>query len=118
MRLFTAFFLLILLSCPAWAAFKGPGPNAAPITTALEAQKAAEAATCILEGNITNQVQQDRYTFEDKSGSLIVTIPPHVFGSVEVTPENLVKLTGEVRGKKDPNRLDPHLRVRYLEVLK
>ena len=118
MRLFTAFTLVILLSCPAWAAFKGPGADSAPAATALEAQQAAEGVTCVLEGKIINRIQKDRYTFEDSSGSLTVTIPPHVFGTVEITPENLIRITGEIRGKKDPNRLDPHLGVRYLEMLK
>jgi len=118
MRLLATFFLVILFSCPAWAAFKGPGADSAPVSTALEAQKAAEGVTCVLEGSIINQIQKDRYTFEDKSGSLIVTIPPHVFGSLEITPENLVRVTGEVRGRKNPDSPDPHLGVRYLEVLK
>ena len=103
-RFIAVFFLTVLLSCPAWAAFKGPNTDAAPVTVALEAQQAAKGATCVLEGYITNQVQKDRYTFEDKSGSLTVAIPPHVFGAVEITPGNLVKITGEVRGRKDPNR--------------
>lgn len=118
MRSVTALFLVILLACPAWAAFKGPGTAAAPLTTVLSAESASEGATCILEGNITEQLQKDRYLFKDAGGSLTVNIPPHVFGSHEVTPDTLVRITGEMRGKKDAGHPDPHLGVRYLEVLK
>lgn len=118
MRLLTSLVLCLLLSAPAWGAFNGPSATSAPLVTAGTAASAMEGATCVLEGNITEHLVKDRYSFKDSSGTIIVNIPPHVFGSQEVTPANTVKITGEIRGKKDLNRQDPHIGVRYLEVLK
>ena len=113
MRLPAAFFLVILLSCPAWAAFKGPGADAAPVATALEAHKAPEGVTCVLEDTLPVRFKKT----DTRLRITVVHYWSHVFGSVEIMPENLVRITGEVRGKKDPDRIDPHLGVRYLEVL-
>ncbi|WP_276819346.1 hypothetical protein [Mailhella massiliensis] len=39
------------------------------------------------------------------------------FGQVDVTPQDTVRLTGEIGGKKHPDKQDTHLRVRYIEKL-
>ncbi len=118
MRYIIALLSAILLSASALTGFEGP--TAAPVSTvtkASDALKATEDAHCILEGKIVNHLGKDRYTFEDASGSLVVNIPPHVFGP-RVTPQNTVRLVGEMGGIRFPDRRAPHLRVRYLEVLK
>ena len=53
----------------------------------------------------------------DPTGSMVVDIPPHVFALVDVTPQDHVRITGEIGGKKRPDVQDPHLRVRYIEKL-
>ncbi|CAK7070824.1 MAG: Protein YgiW [Desulfovibrio sp.] len=118
-RLILLCFLLTFIASPAWAAFKGPSATPTPaVTSALEATNSPEKTTCTLTGNITQHLTKDRYTFTDSSGTITVNIPPHVFGSLNVAPENTVKLTGEIRGKKNPNHPDTHLGVRYIEILK
>lgn len=115
---FLLFFIVILLSCPAWAAFNGPSVVAQKeLTTVMTALDAPEGTTCILTGNIIEHIKKDRYSFKDSSGTITVNIPPHVFGSLDVTPRNSVRITGEIRGKRDIHRTDAHLGVRYLEVL-
>ena len=103
---------------PAWAGFNGPSTAATQAETVITAVGSSEGTTCVLTGNIIERLNRDRYTFRDSSGSITVNIPEHVFGSLEVTPEDTVRLTGEIRGKKDPARSDTHLGVRYLEVIK
>jgi len=107
---------LIFMLTPAWAEFKGPSVSEfAPVTQVLAATQAPEGATCVLTGNIIQHEGKDRYTFKDASGSMEVRIAPPVFGALEVTPQNTVRLTGEIAGKRSQFRLEPHLRVRYLE---
>ena len=48
---------------------------------------------------------------------MTVDIPPHVFGQVDVTPQDTVRLTGELGKKKDAAHPDIHLRVRYVEKI-
>lgn len=119
MRGFSLLLALCLWACPAWAGFTGPNASVAPaITSAAPALEAPEGTTCVLTGTIVNHLTRDRYTFKDDTGSIEVNIPPHVFGALDVTPANTVKITGEIRGKRDPNRLDGHLGVRYIEMIK
>ena len=110
--------LLCLLASPALAAFVGPSVATPPVTTTAAALGADEGATCVLTGAIVERLQKDRYTFKDDSGSMQVNIPPHVFGTTDVTPQNTVRITGEIRGKRNPNRPDAHLGVRYIELVK
>lgn len=118
MRLLAASLIVCLMTCPAWAAFKGPSAIQQEFVTAVTASEAPEGTTCVLTGHIIEHITRDRYTFKDATGSIIVNIPPHVFGAMEVTPEDTVRLTGEIRGKRDARQDDDHLGVRYLEVIK
>ena len=118
MRFMMSVIFVLILTCPAYAAFRGPSAATAPAATADQAVKAEEHATCVLQGRITEHLSRDRYTFKDDTGSIQIAIAPHVFGSLEVGPEDTVRVTGEMAGKKKPDRLDPHLRVRYIEILK
>ena len=118
MRLLVSFFMVCLLSCPAWAAFKGPSVAQKEFISATAALEAPEGATCVLTGNIIEHINKDRYTFKDDSGSIVVNIHPHVFGSLDVTPDNVVKITGEIRGKREKKSPDAHVGIRYIEIIK
>ena len=112
-----ALTLTLLLSTTAYAGFNGPSDARAVTTSVQDAVQAGEMTTCVLEGNIIRHTEKNRYVFQDKSGTMIIDIPPHVFGLVEVTPQDQVRITGEIGGKKRPDRQDPHLRVRYIEKI-
>lgn len=107
----------LLVPAPADAAFLGPSAAAAPAKTLRECADAEEMTTCVLSGRLVRREHKNRYAFEAEGGQMMVDIPPHVFGQLDVTPEQTVRLTGEVGGKRHPDRQDPHLRVRYIEVL-
>lgn len=100
------------------AGFLGPSNTAsAPTTSLAECARAEEMTTCVLTGRLTSHEHRNRYVFEAEGGEMIVDIPPHVFGQTDVRPEQTIRITGEIGGKRHPDRQDPHLRVRYLEVL-
>lgn len=107
---------LLLAPSPADAAFLGPSASPAPAKTLRECADAEEMTTCILTGHLVRREHKNRYAFEAEGGQMMVDIPPHVFGQLDVTPEQTVRLTGEVGGKRHPDRQDPHLRVRYIEI--
>ena len=109
----------LLLTCGvSFAGFNGPSESAGPVTQVSQALAADEATTCVLEGNIVKHLTKNRYEFTDGTASMTVDIPPHVFGQIDVTPQDRVRLTGEIGGKKRPERQpDTHLRVRYIEKL-
>ena len=114
------FFLIFLLAAtPAFAAFNGPSDsNTYEVnSTAAASLEAAEGSTCILEGNIVMHIEKNRYLFKDTSGEITVDIPPHVFGALTITPETKIRITGEIRGKRRPDRIDTHIAVRYMEKL-
>ena len=114
-----AIFLMVFLFsvAPAFAAFNGPSDARRLETTASASLNADEGTTCVLEGNIVKHMEKNRYLFKDDSGEITVDIPPHVFGNIDVTPETKVRVTGEIRGKKRPEKADAHMAVRYLEKL-
>lgn len=107
--------LTLLSPQDARAGFLGPSDAAAPTTSLAECSRAEEMTTCVLTGHLTRH--ERRYLFEAEGGRMIVDIPPHVFGQTDVRPEQTIRITGEIGGKRHPDRQDPHLRVRYLEVL-
>lgn len=97
--------------------FSRPQQCRGPTTSLAECARAEEMPTCVLTGHLTRHERRNRYLFEAEDGRIIVDIPPHVFGQTDVRPEQIIRLTGEIGGKRHADRQDPHLRVRYLEVL-
>lgn len=112
-------FLIAALTCgAAFARFNGPSDSASPVKNVQQAHMADEAATCVLEGKIVKHIGRNRYEFADSTGTIVIDIPPHVFGQLEVTRNDSVSVTGELGGKKRPEHRDAHLRVRYIEKIK
>ncbi len=47
-----------------------------------------------LRGNITERLSDDRYTFRDESGTVVVEIDHKRWNGVTVTPQDKVELRG------------------------
>ena len=109
--------ILFLMSSTSYAGFIGPSDTLQVNRTVQDSVKAEEMTTCVLEGNIVRHTEKNRYIFQDKSGTMTIDIPPHVFGQVDVTPQDTVRITGEIGGKKKADKLDTHLRVRYIDKI-
>ncbi|MDE7065345.1 MAG: NirD/YgiW/YdeI family stress tolerance protein [Desulfovibrionaceae bacterium] len=127
MRLVLSFLLLTALAVPAYAAFDGPGVSGAPggfegpgahkVTRAAQVRDARDDTPCVLEGHIVSKVtgREDEYMFKDDSGEVVVDIDDKVFGGRRVTPQNRVRLHGEVDTHKfRANDVD----VKWMEILK
>ncbi len=104
-----------LAAAPVFAAeggFNGPdsqsgggftGPTTAT-TNAAQAKTLRDDAWVVLEGHITEKTGKDRYLFRDASGTVDVEIDNHVWQGATVSPQDKVRLEGEV--DKDWNSVE------------
>lgn len=76
--------------------FEGPSANQPDAITVKEALNLNDEAKVVLKGNITNSLGDEKYTFKDASGEVIVEIDDEDWRGVKVTPENQVEIIGEV----------------------
>lgn len=112
MRILLASALALLLASPAIAAFEagpaapaqaggfqGPGAKAA-VDTVAKALKAADESPVVLEGRILSAgPEHEEYVFQDKSGKIVIEIDDDLFHGRTVTPENVIRIWGEVDTK-------------------
>lgn len=111
MRSIVTVLLFLLLAMPAFAAttssreqaapatggFQGPSGHPAPVTTVAQALQARDDTRCVLEGTIISSgPKHEQYLFQDATGKIIVEIDDKLFAGRTVTPQNTVRLYGEV----------------------
>ena len=70
--------------------------NNANLTTAAKVKDLKDDAWVKLRGNITERLSDDRYTFRDESGTVVVEIDHKRWNGVTVTPQDKVELQGKV----------------------
>lgn len=110
------------------AAFEGPGTpenqsgfdgpvSGALADTVAAAKKLSDDAPVVLTGNIISQVagDDDEFIFRDKTGEIRVEIDKKTFAGQKVTPQDTVRISGEV--EKDFGK-EVEIDVKRLEVLK
>ena len=108
---------MALAAGPALAGFNGPSDALQIVNNVQAAAQAPDMTTCVLEGHIVKHTEKNRYVFQDPSGTMTIDVPPHVFRHVDVTPEDTVRITGEIGHGKKAEAQDLHLRVRYIEKI-
>lgn len=106
------FLLILAMLLPAYSAqaagFQGPGARSA-VNRAADVLTVPDSTPCMLEGRIIEKLPRraNRYLFEDSSGRVIVEIKPRVFGDFTVTPQDIVRIVGEVDfDGKYPNEVE------------
>ncbi|MCH5276484.1 MAG: NirD/YgiW/YdeI family stress tolerance protein [Desulfovibrionaceae bacterium] len=126
MRFLLALAFSLLLAGPAFAAFEGPGAaplspgtgtqEGAALCSAAAVLKAWDDTRCTVEGRLVEKVagSKDMYVFEDSTGTILVDIDPGKFADRVVTPQNTVRLHGEVDVKHSGER---ELDVDVLEII-
>ncbi len=122
MRFFAMLLLSLFLTSPAMAAFEdgksaqggfyGPGATAA---TVQQAKTMPDDSYVTLTGSIISKVGKEDYIFRDDTGEIKVDIDDKYFYNVKVTPQNTVRIVGEV--DKDFGKA-VEIDVKSLEVLK
>lgn len=85
---------ILLSTLTLWAQFQGPGKPG--ITTVSAAQEAVDDSWVILSGTILRQVGEERYLFQDATGTMVVEIDHEDWGNVTVNPETILRISGEI----------------------
>lgn len=96
--------------------FQGPSTGV-NVDTVAKARSAWDDTPVSLTGNIISHLPgtKDKYMFRDSTGEIMVDIDWEVFAGRNVTPQNTVRIMGEVdTSRKKPTKID----VKYLEITK
>lgn len=127
MRILGIMALALLLAMPAQAAFVAggqeaggqgaggfAGPGASRPTTVKAAQNMKDDTPVTLTGKIISQTGKDKYVFQDATGQITVEIDAEDFRGQTVTPDTIIRISGEV--DKDWNR-PAEIDVKRLDVI-
>ena len=64
-----------------------------------------DGASVSLKGNLVKKTGEDLYQFRDKTGQIDVYIPMAVFDGKNVSPDELVGISGSLDAKQKPARI-------------
>ncbi len=97
--------LLLSLLCigvvfPALAKDKNKGfvfvPQNVTIETIADVKNKADDTIVVIQGQIAKSLGDEKYSFTDKTGEIIIEIDDEDFNGMTVTSEELLEITGEV----------------------
>ena len=74
----------------------GSGGFTNKTVTVAEAKKMSDDSRVTLEGRITKQLKHEKYTFEDKTGSITIEIDDKDWNGVTVDSDDTVRIYGEI----------------------
>ncbi len=78
--------------------------NNANLTTAVKVKEMKDDSWVKLRGNITERLSDDRYTFRDETGTVVVEIDHKRWNGVTATPQDKLEIQGKV--DKDWNEFE------------
>ena len=105
---------LLMGSVAVQAQFSG-GQQPAVTTVKMIKDSGKDDQLVTIEGKIIKQVKKDDYIFQDATGQIVVDIDAKVFAGQKVTPDNVVRLEGEI--DKELMR-EPEVDVHKLTIVK
>lgn len=73
--------------------------------TIKQAKTMHDGASVSLKGNLVKKTGEDLYQFRDKTGQIDVYIPMAVFDGKNVSPDELVGISGSLDAKQKPARV-------------
>lgn len=73
--------------------FQGPGVATSTVADAL---KMSDDTPVVLKGKIEKSLGNEKYQFNDGTGTIVVEIDDDEWNGLNVTPENTVQITGEI----------------------
>lgn len=92
--LFGTLLLGVMFLSQAMAGFTGPSVQT--VSTVEEAKKMSDDAHVILRGNIEKKIGHEKYMFKDKTGTIQIEIDDDDWNGLNVSPEDMVEINGEV----------------------
>lgn len=86
--------------------FEGPGVQS-NATTVKDAHGARDDTPVVLTGKIVNSLGDEKYTFRDDTGEIMIEIDDDEWHGLKVTPENTIEIFGEVDKEVfEPTKID------------
>ncbi len=73
--------------------FTGPGLE---VSTVAEAVKLGDDTSVVVVGHIEKSLSDEKYLFKDASGAITVEIDDDDWNGLNVTPQDLIEIRGEV----------------------
>jgi uncharacterized protein (TIGR00156 family) len=70
------------------------GGFGANLVTVAEALRLRDDTRVILQGKIERHIRSEYYLFADETGNIRIEIPPRVWGSLNVTQNDIIEITG------------------------
>ena len=88
--------------------FEGPSASLNEnVSTVQEALKLNDDAKVTLKGKIINSLGDEKYTFQDETGEVVIEIDDEDWNGIKVTSENTVEISGEVdKDVNEPVKID------------
>ena len=107
LTLFAMYASMNIANAQAIGGFEGPNANQPNVITVQEALNLNDEAKVVLRGNIINSLGDEKYTFKDASGEVVVEIDDEDWHGMKVTPENTVEIIGDVdKEANEPTTID------------
>ena len=81
-----------------------------PVTTVKQVlDTGRDDQMVVLEGNLINQVRNDKYTLRDATGTIVVEIDDRIFAGQRVDSNTKVRVEGEIDAEiMKPNEVEAH----------
>lgn len=86
--------IFLLSTLTLWAHFQDSRHTG--ITTVSAAQEAVDDTWVTLRGTILRQVGDERYLFQDATGTVVIEIDHDEWGHVTANPETTLRVSGEI----------------------
>lgn len=86
--------LATVMASPVYAGFQQTSPSA--ITTIDKVLKMPDESFVTIEGNIIKQIGNEKYLVQSGKSTIIVEIDDELLMNITVTPQNKVRISGEV----------------------
>ena len=108
LTLFSIYASMNIANAQTVGGFEGPSVNqSAAVISVQEALNLNDEDKVVLQGNIINSLGDEKYTFKDATGEVIIEIDDEDWKGVKVTPENTVEIVGEVdKDINEPTAID------------
>ena len=94
----------------AQAQFVGGPSNVTTVKTVKQVlDNGRDDQMVVLEGNLINQVRNDKYTLRDATGTIVVEIDDRIFAGQRVDSNTKVRVEGEIDAEiMKPNEVEAH----------
>lgn len=86
--------LATVMASPVYAGFQQTSPSA--ITTIDKVLKMPDESFVTIEGNIIKQIGNEKYLVQSGKSTIIVEIDDELLMNITVTPQNKIRISGEV----------------------